>query len=176
MDSNNNNEELTKYSAPNLENEKDECLDEINEEFDIKNVAFQTVCIMSLIWNAIILIAICGSWYFYGLGNISDQNMNSQLIEHNYTTIFITIMSVIFYGVVLYSTILSIDGTYKIKKGITKGYNYFFRSNSIFLIILILGTLGNKFENIVSTIFCFTIFGLFRLQFKDYKQKMMSHN
>jgi hypothetical protein len=173
MDLNNNNEELAKQSAPNLENEKNECLAEINKEFNIKNVAFQTVCILSLIWHGIILVVVGKGWYSVVYKYFLNKRTNQNIIDNDYEPYIVT-LGIVIYAVMIYSTLLSTFGTFKIKKGIPGGFAYFFQGNSIFLISLVIAILGNN-EYIGYYIIYFIISGLFRLQFKDYKQIMLSN-
>ena len=134
-----------------------------------KNKTFNIVCILSLIWNIFILIAFCLSYFFmvatyFGL---SHEDMLSVLI-----LLFCTAIC----GIIIYSLLLSILGAYKMIKGDGKGYSYFMQGNGISLVCIVLAVFGNENHghNIKSVLALFIISAIFRLIFKEYKNKLMN--
>ena len=135
-----------------------------------KNKTFNIVCILSLIWNIFILIAFCLSYFFmvatyFGL---SHEDMLSVLI-----LLFCTAIC----GIIIYSLLLSILGAYKMIKGDGKGYSYFMQGNGIFLVCIVLAIFGiikdGRDFNLYHIAF-FIISAIFRLIFREYKNKLMN--
>lgn len=135
-----------------------------------KNKTFNFVCILSLIWNTLCVVGICVAFFFmvatyFGMRH-EDPKINLLLI-----TFLLAVMAVM-----LYTNLLTMLGVYKMIKGDVKGYSYFIEGNGIFLVMVALSIFGNGYHgsNIGSGIALFIISAIFRLIFKEYKNKIMN--